>query len=244
MSAAPDAFALTADIHGNVWALRAVLDDIDRRGVSMIFDLGDSLLGPLAPAETCDLLMERGILSIRGNDDSALLVAPVDVTGESARYAIGRLEARHFEWLRALPSSRRLGDVLLFHATPHSELDYLLEEVLPDAVVLRDTAGIRRLLGVVGARLFACGHTHVPRTVSIGDGITVINPGSVGLPAYRAETPWPHRMETGSPHARYAIVRGNVVEHVAVDYDAGAAAACAERNGRQDWSHWVRTGRA
>lgn len=231
-------FALIADVHGNAWALRAVLADIDRRGIGAIYDLGDSLRGPLLPAETCDIFLDRGIPSIRGNDDSALL-APSEATA-SAR----GLAPRHFEWLRALPATRRVGDALLCHATPHSEFDYLLEEVAPNSVRLRETAEIRRLLGVVAAPLIACGHTHVPRLVSLGGGEIVVNPGSVGLPAYTADQPYPHVMEAGSPHARYAVVRGGSVEHLAVEYDWRAAAECAERNARPDWARWLATGRA
>lgn len=237
-------FAVTADIHGNVWALRAVLEDIGRRGIDIIYDLGDSLCGPLAPAESADLLIERGIPSLRGNDDSVLL-EPMDSTeSPSARFTIPRLTERHFEWLRSLPPTRRLDDVLLCHATPHSEVDYLLEEVQPGVVLLREPAAIRGLLGVIDARLIACGHTHVPRLVAIGDGVMVMNPGSVGLPSYRADAPYPHAMESGSPHARYAVVAGSRIEHVAVPYDDESAADCAARNGRHDWARWLRTGRA
>jgi predicted phosphodiesterase len=235
--------ALTADIHGNAWALRAVLEDIDRRGVEVISDLGDSLCGPLAPAETADLLIERGIPSIRGNDDSALLETERAKLTASARFTIPRLSPRHLEWIRALPRTRRIVDVLLCHATPHSELDYLLEHVQPGVVELREPASIRALLGVVDARLIACGHTHVPRLATIDEHVTIVNPGSVGLPAYEAELPYPHAMQAGSPHARYAIIAGSHIEHVAVDYDHESAAASAARNSRPDWARWLRTGR-
>jgi len=51
-----------------------------------------------------------------------------------------------------------------------------------------------------------CGHTHIQRSVSLPTGQTVVNPGSVGLPAYEDDSPTYHKMESGSPHARYAIV--------------------------------------
>ncbi len=46
--------AVISDIHGNVWALDAVLGDVARRGLHAVVNLGDSLAGPLAPAETAD----------------------------------------------------------------------------------------------------------------------------------------------------------------------------------------------
>ncbi len=51
-----------------------------------------------------------------------------------------------------------------------------------------------------------CGHSHVPRTVALPHGKLIVNPGSVGLPAYTMETPAHYMMESGSPHARYALL--------------------------------------
>lgn len=52
--------ALVSDIHGNLPALRAVLDDIAWRGVDLIVNLGDSVSGPLLPRETAAMLMAQG----------------------------------------------------------------------------------------------------------------------------------------------------------------------------------------
>ena len=227
-------FALISDIHGNILALDAVLADIDRRGVEAIFDLGDSLQGPLEPAATADRLIERNIPSVMGNDDRAILAEP--------------LLPKHREWIAALPRTREPApDILLFHGTPASDLVYLLEDVQPNAVTLRDTAGIRQLLGDTGHSLYACGHTHFARTVWIGENQLVVNPGSVGLPAYRADTPHPHTMEAGTPHARYAIVTRTAntwqVDHILIPYDYAAAARTAIANHRPDWSPRLLTGR-
>ena len=51
--------AIIADIHGNREALEAVLQDIDRRGIRHIVNLGDHLTDPLDPAGTADLLIAR-----------------------------------------------------------------------------------------------------------------------------------------------------------------------------------------
>jgi predicted phosphodiesterase len=221
-------FALIADIHGNFWALDAVLADIDRRGIETIFDLGDSLGGPLDSEATLHRLIERGIPSLMGNDDRLFL---------------------HHSWIAALPPTREPDpDVLLFHGTPDSDLVYLLEDVQPTGVRLRDSAGILELLGQSRHSLFACGHSHTPRTVQLDPNRLIVNPGSVGLPAYRADEPHPHVMETGSPHARYAIVTrsgaGWQVEHIGAPYDYAAASRTAAANGRPDWAKRLLTGRA
>jgi hypothetical protein len=74
----------------------------------------------------------------------------------------------------------------------------------------------------------------------------IVNPGSVGLPAYTHTGPEPHVVETGSPHARYALLeqrdRGWRVELVGVAYDHISAAHQAQRNDRPDWEVALRTG--
>jgi hypothetical protein len=89
------------------------------------------------------------------------------------------------------------------------------------------------------------GHSHIPRAVRAGE-TSVVNPGSVGLPAYEYDDPYPHEMETGAPDARYAILerRGAewCAELVAVPYSYGDAVRQAGCRGREDWAVALRTG--
>ena len=239
-------FALIADVHGNLWALDAVLADIDRRGVRTIYDLGDSLCSPLAPAETADRFIERGIPSLMGNEDRILVEH--DVSTPNARFTFHRLEPRHIEWIATQPKTRQLSDDVLFcHGTPDSDCQYLAEEVSPAGAQVRSIPGLRLLLHGRTESLIACGHSHVPRLLWCDPGRLIVNPGSVGLQAYSDLSPHPHGMESGSPHARYAIVaatkRGWVVDHIAVPYDYAAASSCAADNGRGDWAARLLTGR-
>jgi len=91
-----------------------------------------------------------------------------------------------------------------------------------------------------------CGHTHIPRVVTI-DGGLVINPGSVGAPACGDDEPVAHVMEAGSCHARYALpgrlASGWKVDLRAIPYDFEEAALQAERAGRPDIAFGARTGR-
>jgi diadenosine tetraphosphatase ApaH/serine/threonine PP2A family protein phosphatase len=93
-----------------------------------------------------------------------------------------------------------------------------------------------------------CGHSHIPRILQLPAGPLVINPGSVGLPAYSDDLPVAHKMETGSPHARYAMVSksaaGWTVEQIVVPYDWNKAAQKARRLGQDEWGAWLETGRA
>jgi putative phosphoesterase len=241
--------AVIADIHGNTWALDAVLADIRRRGVARIVNLGDSVYGSLDPAGTAERLIDAGITSIAGNQDRDVF-APSDAVRRSLdhQFVTGRLSAAQIDWLRGQPPTYTIGDVFCCHATPASDETYLLETVTEHGVFLSDTATIQARLGEVRAEVVVCGHSHVPRTVWLPDGRLVVNPGSVGIPAYNEDLPYPHVMEAGSPHARYAVLThqpgGWAIEHIAVLYPWGEAAATARRNGREDRATWIETGRA
>jgi diadenosine tetraphosphatase ApaH/serine/threonine PP2A family protein phosphatase len=92
-----------------------------------------------------------------------------------------------------------------------------------------------------------CGHSHVQRLIGLGEGVVIVNPGSVGLPAYEDDGLRPHIVESGSPHARYAMVELGpntppAVEFIAVAYDWRGASEQARQNGRPDWARALETG--
>ncbi|VWD57862.1 metallophosphoesterase [Burkholderia lata] len=240
--------AALSDIHGNLAALDAVLDDVRRRGADVIVNLGDILSGALHPAETADRLIALDLPTIKGNHERQLLTGDRESMRLSDRLAHDTLRADHLEWIAALPERMTLGDdVLMVHGTPDSDLVYFLETVTPDGCRAATPDEIARRAGDEPASLILCGHTHIPRTAKLDDGRLIVNPGSVGLQAYADDLPHPHRIETGSPHARYAMVSrtaaGWNVEFHAVEYDWHTAAATAASRGRDDWTVALRTGR-
>jgi predicted phosphodiesterase len=191
--------------------------------------------------------MESGYVHIRGNHDRQLLDRPHDQMGPSDRAAFEQLSGAHKAWLRDLPPTKMVEDILLCHGTPEDDLEYLLEEVHQETVRLASSELIRSRLGVVRARLVLCGHSHIPRFVSC-DGVCVVNPGSVGLPAYDDTHRGLHYVETGSSHARYAIIdakdRSWKVDLIAVEYDWDSAAREAATANRSDWARALATGYA
>src|SRR5579884_3555039 len=197
--------AIISDIHGNRWALEAVLQDIDRRGISQIINLGDHLTGPLDPAGTADLLIGRNMLSICGNDDRVLF-APTEELSSSQRYTRERLTEAHRNWLRSLPDTVVVADEVFVCHGDLFDSPYLLEQVEASGVFLRSTREIEASVADIAQFVVLSGHSHVPRTVWLPNGKLMVNPGSVGLPAYTMETPVPYAMESGSPHARYAVL--------------------------------------
>ncbi len=242
--------AVIADIHGNAPALEAVLADIDSQGIRDIVNLGDHLSGPIDPARTADLLMAREIVSIRGNHDRALLTLTPDAMIATDRFTHAALDGRHRAWLQSLPPTRHLQDHGLFlcHGTPESDLVYWLEDLTSDGVVHRaDAARIERLAAGVEAPVLLCGHTHIPRLVTLSDGRIVLNPGSVGSPAYEDDAPVAHKVETGTPRASYALIDRHAdgrtdVTFRLIAYDHASAARLAEQNGRPDWARALSTG--
>src|SRR5258706_11394735 len=98
------ALAVIADIHGNRWALEAILQDIDRRGIQQIVNLGDHLTGPLDPAGTADLLLTRTMVSVCGNDDRDLFL-PQEQRSLSQNYTFTQLTPAHVSFGRSLPGT-------------------------------------------------------------------------------------------------------------------------------------------
>src|SRR5215510_3046502 len=97
--------ALISDIHGNRWALGAVLEHIAGQRVAAIWNLGDILSGPLEPAATAEMLMPLALPTISGNCERQLLACADEPGGPSDQAAFERTDRRHHAWLRGLPST-------------------------------------------------------------------------------------------------------------------------------------------
>jgi predicted phosphodiesterase len=241
--------AVLSDVHGNRWALEAVFEELDRRGVRRILNLGDCLYGPLDPAGTAELLMQRDIRTVRGNEDRLIVESPSPAEAGSTLSFVRRLlDEASRRWLGSLPATLITTDgLLLCHGSPRDDTEYLLFEINTEGARVLEPAEVQSRLGPTSGSVVLCGHDHLQRTLPLPDGRLVVDPGSVGLPAYRDDLPHPHVMAAGSPHARCSLLRPAAgvwnVEHVCVEYDWDAAALAAERNGRPDWARALATGR-
>ena len=239
--------AVIADVHGNSLALEAVLADISAAAPDLIVNLGDLVSGPFDPAAAADIQMALGCSSLKGNHDRWVVGDP---TGRTDALTRTLLTSAHLAWLDGLPAELTLADGAVFacHGSPAGgDTEYLLEDVSAGRPMLAAEAVIApRLAGIGGAGLVLCAHTHVARVVALGN-LLMVNPGSVGWPAYADNDPSPHVVEAGSPHARYALVsrlaEGWAVDLRAITYDWEAAARQAERHGRPDIAYATRTGR-
>jgi len=185
------------DIHGNLPALEAALEDARRARVDRVVVGGDVVPGPM-PGECLERLLELDLPVdfVHGNGDLGVLAQMLEPDADSATYwgttsgkplpephrSRTRWSAEqvrgHETALASWPRTVRLsidglGEVLFCHATPRSET-----EIFTRLTAEEKLAPIFQSLGVA---MVVCGHTHMPfdRTVA---GVRVVNAGSVGAP--------------------------------------------------------------
>lgn len=182
--------AVISDVHGNLAALEAALADIKRHKPDRVVVTGDLCFYGPRPAETVDRLraLETDDAAvIAGNTDIA--VADFDYAAAfpwmeevpashraAAEWAHDQLSDEQVEWLRGLPSERRLWTdstlVLACHASPGSQTAALATDLDPGVTMERVTR--------TDARVIACGHTHVADVRELGRKL-ICNPGSCGV---------------------------------------------------------------
>jgi putative phosphoesterase len=162
------------DVHGNLRALEAVLEEIPDDATIVVG--GDVVAGGEQPSGTLERLRALGerVIWIRGNADRELHpeeegLAPQDFLDE-ARAA---LTEEQIEFLHDQPPTAQIGNVLYVHASPRNDLD-IFTELTPEE-------RIAFLFADVDADVVVCGHTHMQfdRVVA---GKRVVNSGSVGMP--------------------------------------------------------------
>lgn len=219
--------ALLADVHANSVALRAVLEDADRRGARDVIVAGD-LIGYGPDPEGCvALLAERGAVAVAGNHELRVLDRlPASrfsaLANRSHEVTCAGLAADTRDYLESLPLARSVGR---FHVAHGSLSD-------PEEYVTRRSRA-RELLGELttaapGADVLVLGHTHHQWRVGAAGGrpdrdgapprrAQLVNPGSVGQ----------SRQRERRPLARYALVdlAGSGVTFRAIPYDVGATVA-------------------
>lgn len=234
--------AVLSDIHGNLPALIATVADAEARGCTRFLNLGDILSGPLWPAETAAWLIARDWPTIAGNHERQVLTDPPERINASDAFTRAALGAEMLAWMARLPETLALDGMFLCHGTPASDVTPLTETLEGDTLRVASAVELTERLAGQGAPLTLCGHTHVPRLLTLADGRRVLNPGSVGLQAYDDDHPRPYRVENGDPLARYAMIDGEAITLHAVAYDHQAAARKAAAEGRPDWAIPLATG--
>lgn len=203
------------DIHGNLPALEAVLEDIRLANVGQLIVGGDVVLGPMQnEALQCLLALDLPVQFIQGNCEVAVLaemsgkgvVSLPEQAREVVRWSAKDLRPELGNFLATWPKTLRLqsptfGDVLFCHGTPRNENEYFTR-LTPEASLLPIFDGL-------DVPVVICGHTHMQFDRIIGS-TRVINAGSVGMPF--------------GPPGAYWLLLGNTIKLRHTPYDLAKAA--------------------
>jgi putative phosphoesterase len=243
--------AVISDVHGNRLALEAVLEDIYKKNIQAVINLGDSIYGPLWPEETAVLLRKHNIIHVLGNEDE-ILFNHHSLKNPTCEFVLDRVSNETLAWLKSMPRLyREENRIIAFHGTADSTHEYLVEKVTAvkgNEIMIKSDEELKAELESIPGNLILCGHSHAPNIIRLSNGKLIVNPGSVGLPAYDDDMPSFHRIQNYSPYARYLILEPNETgfnfEMRILDYDYEAAANQAKKNKRNDWAYWLLTGRA
>ncbi len=202
--------AVLYDIHGNLPALEAVVDDARARGADAFALGGDyAALGAWPGASVALLESLDPVLMIAGNHERWLagdihdLPPGNDVLPGALEFEAAALPGAATARITALPATAEHAGALFCHASPHSDM----VPFAPD-----DDPGDAELLDGVSHARVIFGHTHLQFRRLTDEGVELVNPGSVGMPF------------DGDARAAYATISGDGrLELHRVAYDIGAA---------------------
>jgi putative phosphoesterase len=238
-------YAIISDIHGNAGALKAVLNDIKARNIDTTINLGDHFFGALQPEKVAEILRQNPMTCIYGNTDR-------EIWENADKDGMERVQAdlsdKSKAWLKTLPKTTTVdGLIFVCHGTPGSDNEYLLEKVTEHGVFVYNDEELIEKTKNIKECIILCGHSHVNRVVYLSNGKIILNPGSVGLPAYLGNGEYRFAMESMTPHAKYAIITvdGNDIniDQVNCTYDWNEAAKMAKENGSENWANFLLHGR-
>ncbi len=204
--------AVLADVHANLQALEAVIQDAEARGVDLFLNAGDSIGFGANPNEVVELLCEKNVQSILGNYDLEVLEGKADAKGiKKVAYKFAKKElAKSCQlYLYSLPRQLRLEaagvKLLVTHGSP-ANIDEHIYQDTPDE-------RLKALAETAKADVIIVGHSHEQLWRQV-NGTSFLNPGSVGRPG------------DGKPQAAYAIMKFSPfkAEMIRLGYDVEAAA--------------------
>ena len=219
--------AIISDIHSNIYALNAVLEDIENRNVDLIACTGDLVGYGTRPNEVISTIRKNRILTIMGNYDDAIgnrkIVCGCDYPDPNDAQKAGL--SMHFtsietiednkNYLSSLPKDITLSfnnkTIRLVHGSTRLINEYLKE----------NSNEAKEVMEELTEDILICGHTHIPYVKYYGEKL-LVNAGSVGKP------------KTNNPAANYVIISIDdsavQTEIVEVDYDFEKAAKEIEEN--------------
>ena len=200
--------AVIADVHGNLVALEAVLGNVAHAQVDRMVCLGDVAATGPQPRESVERLRSLDCPVVMGNADAWLLDPPlVEATDEAARrieeidrWCLAQLGEEDLAFIREFRPTIEIdlglgkdAGLLCFHGSPRSNTE-VIDASTPETALAEALAGAR-------AAVLAGGHTHVP-LLRRHAGMSILNPGSVGMPE---QPPWADYAIVDAASSRLAI---------------------------------------
>jgi putative phosphoesterase len=205
--------AFISDIHGNFEALKVVLSELDKLGISRVYCAGDIVGYYSQINECCNELRLRGIPSVMGNHDWYMAGGGFCPRSKSVNdclaYQRGIIEEENLEWLKNLPVRIEIDKIQIVHGGWADPIDEYLKTT---------QEYFERVMGDI----FVSGHTHVQTLQKFGNK-TYCNPGSVGQP------------RDGDPRAAFAVYDGKDFELHRVEYDMQKVFDLMEAAGFNDY---------
>ncbi|ASO06650.1 metallophosphoesterase family protein [Arenibacter algicola] len=187
-----------SDIHGNYEALKSVLKELDRLGVSKIYSLGDVVGYYSQVNECCEELIDRDIPNLMGNHDWYLSSGGFCLRSKSVndclKYQRKVITTKNIEWLRKSEIQRFVGNIHMVHGGWSDPIDEYIWE--PS----------EKYFSKIFGKIFISGHRHIQVLKQFGDK-TYCNPVSVGQP------------RDNNPKAAFAVVENDNILLKRVDYD-------------------------
>lgn len=184
--------AVISDIHGNIDALEAVLEDIKQQNCNKIYCLGDYAMAGPEPQKTIERIMSLknniDVQMIQGNTDLMIadftesmyisLKETAPVMAEALKNDFEIIPKNQKDLLRELPPQLLLEEenikILLVHGSPRKNN----ENIFPDTPMNE----IEEMTANTDAEYILCGHTHIPCGFQASNKKTIVNVGSVGRP--------------------------------------------------------------
>ena len=201
---------IISDIHGNFEALKIVLQELDKKGVSKIYCLGDVVGYYSQVNECCDALRERNIDCLMGNHDWYMSTGSFCPRSQSVndclKYQRSVITKDNLQWLKTFKLQFEVDNMKMVHGGWTDPIDEYLYEPCAE------------YFDKIDGEVFISGHTHIQQLYHYGKK-TYCNPGSVGMP------------RDNDPRSAYATIENDIISLHRVDYDIELVARLMEKAG-------------